>query len=336
VAFESLRWGLIGASDIAESRMIGAMHRVGDEVMAIYSGSVGRATGFASRNGIPGVCETLDELLGDTRIDAVYISSKNRMHAAQVEQASAAGKHILCEKPIATSLADARTMILAARAGRVVLAVNHHLPAAGTHRMIKELVTAGAIGRPLAVRVRHTNLLLERLRGWRLSGEAGAGVVMDLTGHDASAVNAILSRTAREVVALGVRQGSWISSSDDAAMAVVRYTDDILVQFHDAFTTPFAATSVDVYGAEGTIYAPNVMTPEPVGEVYLEDINGRREIRVSDRRHSYDVTLLAFRASIRGEDVPVVGGDEAFASLAVTVAILDAAATGTLRAVEAM
>lgn len=148
MAGNPLSWGLIGASDIAETRMLDAMRRVGDGVAAVYSASADRANAFANRNDIEAAVTDVDQLLSRTDIDAVYISSKNDQHLAQAAMAAAAGKHILCEKPLTTSLPDARGMVMAARDAGVVLAVNHHLPAAGTHRKIRELVQAGAIGKP--------------------------------------------------------------------------------------------------------------------------------------------------------------------------------------------
>jgi 1,5-anhydro-D-fructose reductase (1,5-anhydro-D-mannitol-forming) len=334
MAGNPLRWGLIGASDIAETRMLDAMRRVGDKVPAVYSRSAERASEFAARNDIDTAFTDLDQLLSRIDIDAVYISSKNEHHLAQAAAAAAAGKHILCEKPLTTDLRDARAMIAAARDAAVVLAVNHHLPAAGTHRKIRELVHAGAIGKPLAVNVRHATLLPDRLRGWRLSGEPGAGAIMDLTCHDASVVNPMLGVPAIEAVAIGVRQGPWNALSDDAVVSVVRYTGDVLVHMHDSFTSPFTMTYVQVHGDEGSIDANNVMTPEPVGDVFLTNARGRRQIEVVDRRHTYDVTLLAFRGAAAGEQPPVVAGEDAFAALAISVAVTEASSTGKSRLVE--
>src|SRR5205814_8469945 len=110
-------------------------------------------------------------------IDAVYFSTADGLHHAQARAAAAAGKHILCEKPLAMTMADAWEIVEAAERTGVVLATNHHLPAAGTHRCIRSLIAEGAVGEVLAVRVFHAVSLPERLQGWRLTApERGAGV----------------------------------------------------------------------------------------------------------------------------------------------------------------
>ena len=324
-----LSWGLIGASDIAETRMIPAMRRVGHRVSSVVSGTPAYGESFATRNAVPRSHFTLADLLEDPGVDAVYISSRNEHHLEQAGAAAAAGKHVLCEKPLSVDLRSAREIVAACADGNVVLGVNHHLPAAGTHRMIRRLVADGAIGRPLAVNVRHTSLLPERLRGWRLGGDAGAGVVMDLSCHDASVVNPLLGTRALEATAITVRQGRWDAIAEDAAAGVLLYEDDVLVQLHDAFTTPYTPTYIEVHGDEGSIQGLGVMTPEPLGTLLLRDRGGEHEIAVADRRHTYDITLDRFERAIHGEGSPVVTGADAVNALAVCVALLESAHSGT-------
>lgn len=330
----ALRWGVVGASDIAETRMIPALNRCGQTVQGVYSSSRTHAEEYAGRNGIESVYDDLELMLERPDIDAVYISSANGRHLRQAEAAALADKHVLCEKPMTTSLTEARAMVEACAKESVVLAVNHHLPAAGTHRRIRELVHAGAIGRPLAVNVRHATLLPERLRGWRLGGEPGAGAVMDLSCHDASVVNPLLARQALETASFTCRQGGWEAQSEDASIAIVLYDDEVLVHFHDSFTSPFTRTYLEIHGDEGSIHASDVMTPEPLGEVVLTDAHGDREVDVEDRRHTYDITLQAFCEAVAGTGRPIVTGEDAFDAIAVSIAILESARTSARVGIE--
>jgi 1,5-anhydro-D-fructose reductase (1,5-anhydro-D-mannitol-forming) len=329
-----LRWGLIGASDIAETRMIPAMRRVGDEILAVSSGNAEYGRAYAQRNGIPKAYNRLEELLDNPLIDAVYISSRNDFHCAQTIAAASAGKHVLCEKPISTSLTEARSMILACSAAQVVLAVNHHLPAAGTQRAIRDLLSGGWIGRPLSVNVRHATLLPERLRNWRLGDSAGAGVVMDLSCHNASVTNALLGTRPLHVTASTAHQGTWRSVAEDASSASIMYENEVLVDFQDSFNLPFTTSYIEVNGEEGSILGRNVMTPEPLGSVLLRDSQGEHEVTVDNRRHTYDITLDSFRSAIAGDSLPIVDGVDALNTLAVTLAILCSASTGAKCAVE--
>ncbi|TIX95131.1 MAG: Gfo/Idh/MocA family oxidoreductase, partial [Mesorhizobium sp.] len=112
----TVKWGLIGASTIARQFVINAIRaQQNSEIAAVMSSSPERATAYAKENGIPLAVSTLDELLGSD-IDAVYISTTNELHLEQALAAIRAGKHVLCEKPLALTSADARTMVAAAKA----------------------------------------------------------------------------------------------------------------------------------------------------------------------------------------------------------------------------
>jgi 1,5-anhydro-D-fructose reductase (1,5-anhydro-D-mannitol-forming) len=324
----SLRWGLVGASDIAATRMLPAMRRLGHGVSAVYSSSPERAAAYAAANGIDYAAPSLEALLSRDDVDAVYISTTNDLHHAQTLAAAAAGRHVLCEKPLALSLSNAWSMVAACEAAGVVFAANHHLPGAATHRTVRRLVADGAIGRPLAARVFHAVQLPERLRGWRLrQPDAGAGVVLDITCHDASVTNALLG-TPVEAAAIAVRQGPWDAAVEDAAMSVIRYEPDVLAQTHDAFTVGYARTGLEVHGTDGTIIATDVMTQDPIGSVVLRDSSGTREIEIPERPDLYDVVLTAFAAAVDKEGQPTVSGVEGVQAVAVALAVQEAARSG--------
>src|SRR5438445_6601201 len=103
-------WGLIGASTIAREWVIPAIRANGGEVMNVMSSDAARGRDYAAKNGIAASTASLDDLLSDPRIDAVYVSTTNELHRDQTITAARAGKHVLCEKPLALSLADAREM----------------------------------------------------------------------------------------------------------------------------------------------------------------------------------------------------------------------------------
>lgn len=324
----ALRWGLIGASDIAETRMIPAMRRLGHVVVAVASGNLDWAATYANRNDIKVYGPVADVLARDD-IDAVYISSTNEQHRPQTELAAAAGKHILCEKPLALTVEDGRAMVEACERAGVILGTNHHMPGSGVHRAIRHLATDGAVGRLLAVRVFHAVMLPERLQGWRLGSPAGGGVTLDITCHDASVINPLLGALPADVVALATHQGPWEASAEDAVMATMRYADGALVQTHDAFTVKHAPTGLHVIGSDGAILATNVMTQDPIGTVLLRDAAGEREIEVPDRQDLYDISVGGFAAAVRGEtDRPVVTGLEGLQAAQVAFAVRQAAATG--------
>lgn len=325
-----LRWGLIGASDIAASRIIPAMAWRGDTIVAVQSASQEWASTFAVRANIPVTCTELTQMLERDDIDAVYISSTNEKHHQQVLAAAMHGKHILCEKPLALFVTHGQEMVAAAESRGVVFAVNHHLPGSATHRAMRRLVAEGAIGEPLAVRVAHAVMLPDRLRGWRLSNAPGGGVILDITCHDAAAIQAILGRPSIEASGLAVSQGVRAdeSTATDAVMATIRYEGNVLAQVHDAFTIGYAPTSLEVIGTEGALVGLGIMTQDPAGTVMLRSAGGEREIAIPDRPDLYRFALDAFADAVAGRGEPAVTGRAGLAATATALAVQESVQTG--------
>lgn len=322
-----VRWGLIGASTIAREWVIGAIRATGGEVAAVLSSDAARGESYAREFGIPRSTTDLDGLLG-SGIDAVYISTTNDLHQPQTLAAAKAGKHVLCEKPLALTLADARGMVEACAAAGVVMGTNHHLRNAGTHRAMRQAIADGRIGRPLFARVFHAVYLPEHLQGWRIATpSAGAGVVMDITVHDADTLRFVLGEEPREVTAFTQQGGMGAPGVEDGVMGVIRFDSGLLAQFHDAFTTRFAGTGFEVHGTAGSLIGTNCMTQRSVGDVLLRTQGGEESLPI-DRTNLYERALAAFHAAIRGEGQPAATGEDGIRAMAVGVAALDSAATG--------
>jgi predicted dehydrogenase len=110
-----------------------------------------RAEEFARRHGNPQVHDTVESLLADANIDAVYIATHPDTHAEFTVQAAHAGKHVLCEKPMAMSVAESNRMLEACRAHHVSLSIAFYRREFPVVKRLKELLDAKAIGRPLSV-----------------------------------------------------------------------------------------------------------------------------------------------------------------------------------------
>jgi 1,5-anhydro-D-fructose reductase (1,5-anhydro-D-mannitol-forming) len=323
----TVRWGLIGASTIAREWVIGAIRATGGEIVSVMSSDPERARAYARDAGIGHGTSDLDALLG-SGIDAVYVSTTNDLHAPQTFAAAKAGKHVLCEKPLALDLATARAMVQACRDANVVMATNHHLRNAGTHRAMRDAIAAGRIGRPLFARVFHAVFLPPHLQGWRITSPgAGAGVVMDITVHDADTLRFVLGEEAVEVTAFTQQGGMGGAGIEDGVMGVVRFGSGLLAQFHDAFTTRFAGTGFEVHGTEGSLVGTGCMTQQPVGDVVLRTAAGEELLPV-DRTNLYERALAAFHAAVRGEGPPAATGEDGVRSMALALAALRSAGSG--------
>ncbi len=323
-----MRWALIGASRIASSYVIDAIRtQDGAEIQSVLSSNADRGAAFASENAIPESFTDLDAQLADETVDAVYISTTNEKHHPQAMAAIAAGKHVLCEKPLAMTLADAVEMVEAARDKGVVFATNHHLRNAGSHLAMHDLIASGRIGDVLSARVFHAVNLPEHLRGWRINdASAGGGVIPDIVVHDADTIRFHLSEDPVDVVAKAGTSGLG-EGVEDSVMSVWSMPSGAMVQTHESFTHAFAGTGIEFHGTEGSIFARNVMTQQPVGDIKLVTADG--ETAVPFENHNlYHRALGLFTNAVRGTGRASADGVDGIKSLAVAHAVREAAKTG--------
>jgi 1,5-anhydro-D-fructose reductase (1,5-anhydro-D-mannitol-forming) len=322
-----LRWGLIGASTIAREWMIGAMRAMDGEVVAVMSSDLDRGRRFATENGIAAATTSIDELLG-SGVDAVYISTTNEHHCSQALAAAAARKHVLCEKPLALNLPDARRMVEACKAAGVQMGTNHHLRNAATHRAMRDTIKAGHIGKPLFARVFHAVYLPLHLQGWRIERpDSGGGVVLDITVHDADTMRFVLGEEPLAVTAMTSRGGMGQAGLEDGVMGVIRFDSGLIAQFHDAFTTRYAVTGFEVHGEEGSLIGTDCMTQAPKGEILLRTKDGERQLSI-EHESLYVRAVRLFSDAVAGRGAPSATGEDGIKSLSVALATREAARTG--------
>ncbi len=328
-----MRWGLIGASNIAAQHMIGAIRATGGDVAAVASTDAARARDFAATHGISSATANLTDLLALPEIEAVYISSTNEKHRAQTMAALAAGKHVLCEKPLAMTLAEAAAMVAFAETSGRVLATNHHLRCSGSHRAMRDMIAKGRVGRVLSLRLFHAVHLPQSLQGWRITDAgAGGGVIADITVHDADVARFLLGEDPLTVVAQAASSGMG-QGVEDSAMSVWAMPSGAMVQSHESFTHPFAGSGLEVHGTEGSIFAAGVMTQAPVGEITLVTAKGR-ETHPFPKHDLYAQGVQDFLAAVAGTGQPAATGRDGVASLAVALAVREAARTGVRQVVD--
>lgn len=332
----TVKWGLIGASTIASQWVIDAIRADGaGEVVSVMSSNAERGRAYAGQHGIARSTDSLDAFLSDPEVDAVYISTTNELHRDQTLAAAAAGKHVLCEKPLALTVEDAQAMVTACRDAGIVMATNHHLRNAATHRAVRDIIIGGRIGRPLSARVFHAVYLPPNLQGWRINRrDAGGGVVLDITVHDIDTLRFVLGDNPVEVTAIAQHGGLASDGLEDGAMSVFRFASGLIAQCHDAFTAKFAHTGLEVHGTEGSVYARDVMTQRPIGTVMLRDANGDHSVEVA-HENLYVRGLRNFHAAVRGEGAPSATGEDGVWSLAAGLAALRSIETRTVCPVEA-
>jgi 1,5-anhydro-D-fructose reductase (1,5-anhydro-D-mannitol-forming) len=325
-----LGWGFAGVSTIARQYMFDAVTAdPRSRVTAVMSSSPQRAEDFAAERQVPAACGTLDQLLDLPDVDVVYISTTNDRHYQQALATAAAGKHLLCEKPLALTVADAVDMRAASAAAGVTMGTNHHLRHAPTIRAMRRLVEQGAIGTPLAARVFHAVQLPDHLQTWRVnSKQSGGGVALDITVHDCDTLRYLLAREIAEVTAFTANQGLASEDVADAVMGVMRFANGVLASFHDAFTVPHAGTGLELHGSDGSLIGRDVMTQQPKGDVYLRRNDTTEHIDIGPREGLYRRAVRKFNDAALNHSTPSASAADGVISLQVALAAAQSAATG--------
>jgi predicted dehydrogenase len=177
---EPVRWGVLGCAAIATRKVIPAMQRAAHcDVVAIASRDAERATSTAAALGIPRAYGSYEALLDDADVEAVYIPLPNHLHAEWTMRAAAAGKHVLCEKPLAMSAAEAGEMVAVCEQAAVALMEAFMYRLHPMWQRVRELVDAGAVGELLAIQAffSYRNVDPTNIRN---IAAYGGGAVMDI------------------------------------------------------------------------------------------------------------------------------------------------------------
>ena len=328
----------MGASDIAATSIIpGIRAQAGSRVVAVYSRSAQRGQDYARRHGIDRSYDTLAGLLADPAVDAVYVSTTNDRHHAETMAAVQAGRHVLCEKPLALSVRDARAMVDAASHAGVVLATNHGRRNDPAMRAARDLVRAGRLGSPLAARTCTAFLLPEQLRRWRLGHASGGGVALDLLVHDVDTLRFVLDDDVLSVQASSGPRTPGAATDDDRAeellAGVLSMARGPLASFLCSFCTPHGGgTGLEVFGERASLRAWR--EPGRPSGLVVRTAAGDEPVALREAPPVGAATIAAFEAAVGGEGRPTVTGEDGVASLAVALAARESARSGTRRPVE--
>ncbi len=183
-----VRWGLIGCGDISQKRVAPALQALPNvDFVAVARANFALAEEFALKFGARKWFESWQELLADPEIDAVYIATPVHLHAAQTIAAAEAGKHVLCEKPLALNVQECDRMIAACKAHQVKFGVAYYRHFYPVIARIKEVIAAGEIGQPIIAQVNAfewNDMPPDNPRYWFFTREkSGGGPMMDFGCH---------------------------------------------------------------------------------------------------------------------------------------------------------
>lgn len=323
-----LRWGILSTAAIARTKVIPGIQAAEHcEVVAIASRDAMRATRVATELGIPTAHGSYDELLADPDVDAVYIPLPNHLHATWTIAAAEAGKHVMCEKPLATTAPDAERMLAAAERAGV------HLMEAFMYRLhpswvaVRELLASGRIG-PLVAVESWFSYHNDDPRDIRNILDAGGGALYDIGCYSVNLSRMLFGSEPTRVEAIVVRDPA--GGTDTVTSGVLAFEGGLAT-----FTCSTRAEDdqrVHIYGTSGriAIEIPFNIPPDRPTRVFVSaggdpPVAPDTETLIFDAADPYTVEAEAFATAVLdGRPVPVPPAD-AIANLRVIDAIFRAA-----------
>jgi predicted dehydrogenase len=317
-----LRLGILGAARIAPMALVRPARNVpGVQVLAVAARDPARARSFAVRHKIPRVHASYDDLLADREIDAIYNPLPNSLHAPWTIRALAMGKHVLCEKPFAASVAEAEAMAKAATDAQRVLVEAFHYRYHPLFARVRGIMDAGEIGQVRHLEA-HFCIPLVRPRDIRYRADLAGGALMD-TGCYTVHLLRHLAGAEPEVVRA---RGRWTRAGVDRALeADLRFPGGRTARLTcSLFSAVLFRASAQVVGTAGRIGVLNPIAPQFFNRLRVVTTAGTRTERVPGPS-SYECQLRAFLAAVRdGTPVPT-GPADAIANMRAIEAIYTAA-----------
>jgi len=251
----SIGWGVIGAGGIADRRTIpeGILPAANAELVAVMGVHPERTSRIAAKYGVPGFTR-VEDLLACDEVQAVYIAVPTYRHCDLAVQAMRAGKHVLCEKPMAMNPAECEQMIAVAEETQRKLAIGYMMRFHACHRKLKEMIDAGELGTLVMGRAQLT-CWYPRIEGaWRQDPAlGGGGALMDMGSHCIDLLE-MFCGPAREVTALS---GNLVQDYpvEDSMVVALRFASGALGIVDCHFNVPDEASvnMLEMYGSRGRV-----------------------------------------------------------------------------------
>ena len=223
----------------------------------------------------------LDEFLSRENLDAVYIATPNDSHRFLTERCAAAGKHVLCEKPMATNYEDAQAMIEICEKFVVQYATAFDQRFHARHLKLKNLIETDALGAISVIKIQYACWLPADwcADNWRINQEiAGGGAFIDLAPHGIDLAQFLINQNLTDFACFFQRK-IHDYAVDDGAAAIGKFSDETLFSLNVAYNCPdeFPRRTLEIVGTKAMVIAANTMGQTAGGELILIDKTGKRE-----------------------------------------------------------
>jgi predicted dehydrogenase len=327
---KKVRYAVIGAGNIAQVAVLPAFAHAksNSELVGLISSDSEKRAELGRRYDLPfvGDYHDLELLLEQARVDAVYIATPNALHHEHVLRAAAAGVHVLCEKPLATSVAEAEAMQLACEEAGVKLMVAYRLHFEAANLEAIELVKSGKLGEPKLFESVFTHVV--RPGDIRQDPELGGGALLDLGIYCVNTARNLFR--AEPSLVFGTAQKR--NGVDDTATAILRFPGGQVAQF-TVSNSLAGISSYRIAGSEGDLRVEPAYEYAEGNQHHLT-LDGKTKSTSYGKRDQFAPELEYFSRCILDDRTPEPNAEEGIDDLRVIEAILQSAEAGKPIALE--
>ncbi len=303
-----LRWGLVGCGDISRKRVAPAIRDIpGSELITVNRARVELAEDFAREFNARRWVSDWRDLIGDGEVDAVYLATPVDLHAAQTIAAAEAGKHVLCEKPMAMSTDECDRMIAACRAHGVKLSIAYYRHFYPVIDRLKDVISAGEIGKPVIAQINAFEMFNPQPgddRHWLVEkARSGGGPMMDFGCHRIEVLINLLGRIKRTTSIVGrVLFDRQVEDTCVAAFEFEHGQQGVLSVTHAAFESQ---DTLEIFGSLGSIQIPSLNR----GEMRIKTASGERVESHPPHPNIHQPLIEDFTRAVLDDRPPVVDGE---------------------------
>jgi predicted dehydrogenase/aryl-alcohol dehydrogenase-like predicted oxidoreductase len=297
---EKLMWGILGTGTIAGTFARGLASSQTGELLAVGSRTQEAADTFGEKWDVAHRHGSYEALLADNDVQAIYISTPHPMHAEWAIKAAEAGKHVLCEKPIALNSAEAMAIIEAARQNNVFLMEAFMYRCHPQTAKIVELITSGTIGEVRVIQAAFSFATDFNLESRLLNNALGGGGILDVGGYCVSMARLIAGVATGKSFAnpthvSGAAHIGPLSHVDEYATATLTFPNDIIAQLLTGVQLR-AEEEVRIFGTQGSISVPSPWLPTRTGGTSTITVNKYSEMQPQEISIESQTDLYTYEA----------------------------------------
>ena len=322
-------WGLIGTGRIAEERVLPGINAwAGNELVGVVSRDPARAQDFAKRFGAKHAYTSYDEMLRNPAVTVVAIHTPNSQHAEQAIAAARAGKHVFCDKPMATSVEDAQRMIEACDHAGVKLAINFHNRFMPGFIDAKRIIDSGEIGEVQLVQIEASPGAKggSRADTWRTdAGLAGLGTTMSIGVHIFDILRYLLSSEIDTVSSFFDTPRGVMETTN---FSMFRFSSGVIAQVSVHEVTPYPHNDFVIYATKGRIVGRGLTRSRAGGEMHVTGSDGKTRVQEYPAINAHEACVVDFSKALQEGRAPSASGIDGLRSVELTVAMAKSAWDG--------